>query len=212
MELGETLSGASQYLKVPGSIEQIFTGEEPQPKHWAEELEEQICSFCPACDYQTRIGGCLFMLTLGFFISLGSTFRLFQLIQGNPTPFAIMYTVGNFVSLSATCFMYGPWTQAKKMFAPTRFLATAVYFGFMFSTLFLAYYPYYVPLRGMLIVISVVLQFVALFWYTISFIPYAREVVLGCLGKVPCCQRIVSLGCCVEEEQSQPDAFWGGLA
>ena len=87
MELGQSLSGAAQYLKVPGTIEQMFTGEEPQPKHWAEELEEQICSFCPACDYQTRIGGCLFMFTLGFFISLGSTFRLFQLIQGNPTPF-----------------------------------------------------------------------------------------------------------------------------
>ena len=47
--------------------------------------------------------------------------RLLQLIAGNPVPFATMYSLGNIISLCSTCFLYGPWTQAKKMFAPTRY-------------------------------------------------------------------------------------------
>ena len=209
MEIG-TFSSAKDYLKVPGSIESLWTGEEPQPKHWAEEMEEQVCSYCPECTWQQRVGGALFTLILGFFISLGSTFRLFQLLQGNPTPFAIMYTVGNVVSLTSTCFMYGPWSQTKQMFAPTRFFATVMYFGFMFSTLFMAYCPFYIPFRGLLIFISVVLQFFALFWYTISYIPFARDLVLNCLKTVPCCRPLANMGCCVEDPQ-EPDPFWGGV-
>ncbi len=48
--------------------------------------------------------------------------RLIQLLEGNPTPFAVMYTLGNVISICSTCFLYGPWSQAKKMFASTRYL------------------------------------------------------------------------------------------
>ena len=80
MDIG-TFSSAKEYLKVPGSIESLWTSEQPQPKHWAEEMEEQVCSYCPECTWQQRVGGALFTLILGFFISLGSTFRLFQLLS-----------------------------------------------------------------------------------------------------------------------------------
>src|SRR5690606_20377132 len=49
-----------------------------------------------------------------------SFFRIMELINGNPAPFAICYTIGNVVSICGTCFLYGPWNQAKKMFALTR--------------------------------------------------------------------------------------------
>jgi hypothetical protein len=59
---------------------------------------------------------------VGFLLSLGSTFRLLQLLKGNPEPFATMYTIGNIIGMCSTCFLYGPWSQAKKMFAPTRYV------------------------------------------------------------------------------------------
>jgi hypothetical protein len=211
MDLSSLGGSAKAYLKVPGSIEALWTGEQEEPKHWAEEMEETVCSYCPECTFQQRVYGCLFTLALGFLISIGSTFRLIALLKGDPTPFAVMYTVGNVVSLCATCFMFGPWSQAKKMFAPTRFFATVVYFGFMFTTLFLAYYPYYVPLRGVLIVVSVVLQMVALFWYTISYIPFARDMVLSCLRATHCCRSITDMPCCSEEGMPEPDAYFGGV-
>lgn len=85
-----------------------------------EELEEEICSVFPTMTYQQRLIGCLSCYGLGFFLSFGSFFKLMQLLAGNPVPFAIMYTLGNILSLLSTCFMFGPWAQAKKMFSSNR--------------------------------------------------------------------------------------------
>ena len=101
---------------------------------------------------------------VGFCLSMGSIFRLLELLHGNPVPFALMYTIGNVISICATCFLYGPWSQAKQMFAPTRFITTTVYFFFMGLTLFLAFYTGYIPLRLILLVFSILLQFMALVW------------------------------------------------
>jgi hypothetical protein len=93
---------------------------EEKKKEWYEELEENVCSHCPSMSYQYRIIGCLIMLTIGFFLSLGSTFRIIEILKGNPYPFAVIYTLGNLVSITSTCFLYGPWSQLKKMAASTR--------------------------------------------------------------------------------------------
>ena len=81
-------------------------------------------------------------------------------------------------------FLYGPWTQAKRMFAPERFLATCIYFGFIGVTLTLAYYPGDIPMRLLLIVISILCQFLALLWYTLSYIPYGRDLAMGCVKRL----------------------------
>lgn len=88
--------------------------------------------------------------------------RLVQLLAGNPAPFAIMYTLGNLVSISSTCFLFGPWAQAKKMFAMTRIVTTSIYFFFMAVCLFLAFYPGTIPVRVLWLVIAVLCQFMAL--------------------------------------------------
>ena len=88
---------------------------------WYLEIEEQVCSVCPSLTFQQRITGCLICLLVGFLLSMGSTFRLIKLLEGDPEPFAIMYTIGNVIGLCSTCFLYGPWSQMKKMFAPTRY-------------------------------------------------------------------------------------------
>mmetsp|Transcript_9857 Transcript_9857/g.9587 ORF Transcript_9857/g.9587 Transcript_9857/m.9587 type:complete len:173 (-) Transcript_9857:105-623(-) len=150
-------------------------------KEWYEEIEEEVCSICPKMNYQQRIGGCMIFMTLGFILSMGSVTRIFQLIAGNPVPFATMYTMGNIISIMSTCFLHGPWTQAKKMFAPTRYISTAIYFTLMGVTMFLAFTP--VPLRA---------------WYSISFIPFARDFVKAFLANT-CC------GCL----KNQSDDSWG---
>eukprot|EP01032_Pedospumella_encystans_P032166 gene32166-36312_t len=98
---------------------------------------------------------------------MGSTFRLIKLMEGDPEPFATMYTIGNIVGLFSTCFLYGPVSQVKQMFAPTRLVATAVYLFFMATTLLLAFYPEYIPVRVMWLLISIFFQFLALVWYNL---------------------------------------------
>jgi hypothetical protein len=83
-------------------------------------MEEQACQYCPTLTYQQRLIGCFSCIAIGFLLSLGSTFRLMQLIRGDPEPFAVMYTIGNILGLSSSCFLFGPWSQFKKMFAPVR--------------------------------------------------------------------------------------------
>lgn len=133
-------------------------------KEWYEELEEEFCAFCPTMSYEQRLSGFIICMILGFIISMGSLFRLGQLLVGNPTPFATMYTLGNVISISATCFLYGPWAQIKSMFAPTRYVTTTLYICFMVLTLFLAFYPNHIPGRLPLLVLSILCQFLALIW------------------------------------------------
>jgi Got1/Sft2-like family len=187
------------------NIESLFVPEQ-RPKEWYEELEERICSVFPSMTYQQRIGGCLMFMVVGFLISMGSTMRLLTLLEGNPVPFATMYTTGNIISICATCFLYGPWTQAKKMFAPTRAIATFVYLTFMSLTMFLAFFKGVLAYRVLLLMICILCQFLALCWYTISFIPFARDIVLSCI-KETCCRSCALPTCC--EDQEAPNDFWG---
>jgi hypothetical protein len=92
---------------------------------------------CPAMTYQQRIIGCVSCMLLGFFLSLGSLFRLVALIEGDPVPFAMMYSLGNIIGISSSCFLYGPWTQLKQMFAFTRIVTTTIYLVMLGVTLFL---------------------------------------------------------------------------
>eukprot|EP01041_Mallomonas_annulata_P001652 gene1652-3198_t len=158
---------------------------EQKKKAWYEEIEEDVCSVCPTLTWKQRVIGCLSFVFIGFVLTFGSTFRVVQLLAGNPAPFAVMYTLGNVIGMCATCFLFGPYSQAKKMMASNRIFATGIYFSMMGITLFLAFYPDPIPLRVILLMLAVILQFLALMWYTISYIPFAREAVIASFGS--CC-------------------------
>lgn len=55
-----------------------------------------------------------------------------------PVTFAILYTIGNIVSLSSTAFLVGPVKQCKNMFAEKRAIATVVFLTAMIATLVVA--------------------------------------------------------------------------
>lgn len=63
--------------------------------------------------------------------------RLMELLSGDPIPFAVMYSLGNILAISSSCFLYGPWTQLKQMFALTRIITTTIYIIMLGLTLFL---------------------------------------------------------------------------
>ncbi|PAA85182.1 hypothetical protein BOX15_Mlig034154g1, partial [Macrostomum lignano] len=92
------------------------------------------------------------------------------------------YTFGNILSLTSTCFLMGPLNQLKKMFAPTRLIATLLMLLFMTLALLSALLWNNVALT----VLFCILEFLALTWYSISYIPYARtaikNAVSACVG------------------------------
>ena len=120
-----------------------------------------------------RIWGFLGCQGCGLLISLVSFAAIFS-----PRRFASLFTLGNVVTLLSTTFLVGPRRHARMMVAPTRLCATLVYFGFMACTI-AAVALQNTPLA--VVIFCVVCQFVAMEWYTLSYLPFGRTVALAIL-------------------------------
>lgn len=121
--------------------------------------------------YGTRIKGFAICFALGVFLSLLSSI-LFS-ITLNLTTFAILYSLGNVVALSSTLFLMGPVAQLQRMFSSTRLIATIAMLGFLALTLMSAFWW---QKKGLTILFCV-LQFLSMTWYSLSYIPFARDAV-----------------------------------
>lgn len=121
--------------------------------------------------WSTRIQGFIIMFVLGFIMSFLSTIIFW--IGGSLIIFAILYTLGNVCSIGSTMFLMGPVSQVKKMFAATRLIATII----MLVSLVLTLVSALVLKNPPLCLIFVIIQFFALLWYSISYIPFARDAV-----------------------------------
>lgn len=129
--------------------------------------------------WSTRVKGFALMFILGVITSiLASIF--FWLGVGGLTLFGVLYTLGNICSLSSTLFLMGPVSQIKKMFASTRWIATVV----MLASLILTLVSAFVLDSGILVLLFIVIQFLAMLWYSISYIPFARDAVKKLLGSI----------------------------
>jgi hypothetical protein len=64
----------------------------------------------------------------------------------------------------------GPCNQLKKMFAATRIIATIVMISCMVLTLLAAFVFDIIAL----VILFLICQYLALAWYSISYIPFAR--------------------------------------
>lgn len=87
--------------------------------------------------------------------------------------FALFYTTGNMLSMASTCFLMGPWKQVKKMFHETRIFATIGVLVFMVLTLLAALRWH----KKGLAILFCICQFLSFTWYSLSYIPYARDAV-----------------------------------
>ena len=139
---------------------------------------------CPSLTFTQRVYGFGICFGIGCLISLGSMLFFHKLLAGQPGPFAVNYTVGNVASLSSTAFLVGPKYQLKRMTSPTRFCCCLVYIsamvGTLFSALFLESITHWSPgLISMIVVSCIIVQFCAMFWYALSYIPYGRRACRG---------------------------------
>jgi hypothetical protein len=151
----------------------LMVGMEPSAEP---ELQDQI-EDCFQLSRMERLYGFAICVTAGLFCSF-----LSSLVFLKPTKFAILYSMGNILSLTSTGFLMGFWSQLKNMFKSHRLLATVVYLGAMVATLIAACY-----LKSFaLTVVCLVIQAAALAWYCLSYIPGGRTAVgavcKGCFG------------------------------
>jgi hypothetical protein len=132
---------------------------------------------CPTLSFQQRLYGFVGSLILGFMFAFMSWASL---IRGNLVMFAIMVTLSNAVSIGGSFFLAGPVKQIQRMFEETRMIATIVYLVSMVLTILVA-----VSLKiTALVILCCVVQYCAMIWYGLSYIPFARNAVKGCLKGV----------------------------
>uniref|UniRef100_A0A803KNK1 Vesicle transport protein n=1 Tax=Chenopodium quinoa TaxID=63459 RepID=A0A803KNK1_CHEQI len=72
-----------------------------------------------------------------------------------------------------TAFLIGPKRQVAMMLDPVRIYATALYLASMIIALFCALYVH----NKLLTLLAITLEFGALTWYSLSYIPFARSMV-----------------------------------
>ncbi|KAK2716048.1 vesicle transport protein SFT2B-like [Artemia franciscana] len=121
--------------------------------------------------WSTRVKGFAICFVIGFLLSLLGSISLF--LNLGIKVFAIFYTIGNITSILSTLFLMGPVNQCKKMFAPTRLAATII----MISCLILTLLSAFLWRKKGLAFIFCIFQFLAMTWYSLSYIPYARDLV-----------------------------------
>ncbi|TXG60202.1 hypothetical protein EZV62_014775 [Acer yangbiense] len=112
----------------------------------------------------------------GFVICLVSGLActlLSMLVFLHPIKFGITFTFGNLLSLGSTAFLIGPKRQVTMMLDPVRIYATAIYLASMIIALFCAFYVH----NKLLTLLAIILEFGALIWYSLSYIPFARSMV-----------------------------------
>ncbi len=78
-------------------------------------------------------------------------------------------------------FLMGPCAQLKRMFDTVRIAATIIYLVAIALTLYFAFAKN-VKVRIIPVVACGIVQLLALLWYSLSYIPYARTMVRKCLG------------------------------
>lgn len=133
--------------------------------------------------YTTRLYGFGIFFGIGVILTVISAFMVPNIVTGNPERFAIPYAFGAVCSLSSTMFLMGTCSQLKSMFAKKRIIATIIYILSIVFTLVMALS---VGIVG-LVILAIIIQTAALFWYSISYIPYARTVFCNC------CKGVVSV-------------------
>ncbi|XP_038593154.1 vesicle transport protein SFT2A [Micropterus salmoides] len=122
--------------------------------------------------YSTRLKWFVICFGGGILCSILGTALLFISVK----LFALFYTLGNVAALASTCFLMGPLKQLRRMFEPTRLIATIV----MLLCLILTLCAALVWDKKVLAIIFCIMQFLAMTWYSISYIPFARDAVMKC--------------------------------
>ena len=108
-----------------------------------------------------------------------------------PVPFVTIATLGNVISLCGSCFLMGPTSQSKKMFHPSRRIATILYLSSLILTLVVAFALLGWKGQSLLLVVLMICQYVAIAWYCMSYVPFARQLATRLCSRL--CSEVIDM-------------------
>ena len=119
-------------------------------------------SLCPELDLKTRVIGFFISCLIGIIMMIGSIYQLYTLSFGGQRFFAIWYTLGNIVA-----------KQCENMMNKIRFKASLLLISSIICCFIFGVFGFH----KILVILSVFVQFFALIWYVLSYIPMGRTIV-----------------------------------
>jgi hypothetical protein len=122
-----------------------------------------------------RLQGFVLFTALGAFSSMMGWLAL---STGYMWKYSVLTTLGQVMSICSTVLLMGPKKQLESMFDITRRDATFVYLASMVMTLFVAF----ATRSAVLCALCGIVEYSALIWYSLSYIPYGREMAKSCLS------------------------------
>ncbi|CUG89071.1 Got1/Sft2-like family protein, putative [Bodo saltans] len=125
--------------------------------------------------WTTRLQGFVMFTALSVFSSFMGWIAL---STGYMWKYSVLTTLGQVMSICSTVLLMGPQKQLESMFDKTRKDATLVYLASMLMTLFVAF----ATRSAVLCALCGLVEYGALVWYSLSYIPYGREMAKSCLG------------------------------
>lgn len=90
------------------------------------------------------------------------------------TVFAMFYSIGSIGMVMSTVFLVGFKQQMKNLWNPKRWLVVAVFFLNAIASILVALFIHH-RIKNLLLLILVLTQIFAFFWYSLSYIPYGRK-------------------------------------
>ncbi|KNH07000.1 Got1 super family protein [Perkinsela sp. CCAP 1560/4] len=141
---------------------------------WFWDSGKQNDNIFPSLTWTQRAYGFFSCLAVSFLLSLLSWIAVFRRHWGT---YGLLFTLSHLTSIASSCFLSGPTRQMKSMFHEKRLLATLVYFIAMVMTLVSALILH----SGFLTILCCIVQYIAMLWYGLSYIPYGRSAVKSCV-------------------------------
>ena len=140
-------------------------------------------SCCPNMSKPYRIVGFLICAVLGLFFGLFSFSNLLPGPSEKTGSNGIWLTAGNLLCICSTLFLTSFTNQVKKMLEPARALNTIILLASMAATIVFALIT--TGFLSVLVYISIGVQYAAMVWYILSYIPHGQEFCAGCMKS--CC-------------------------
>ena len=140
-------------------------------------------SCCPNMSKPYRIVGFLICAVLGLFFGLFSFGCLLSFSSEKAGSNGLWLTAGNLLCICSTLFLTSFTNQVKKMLEPARALNTIILLASMAATIVFALIT--TGIGSILVYISIGVQYAAMVWYILSYIPHGQEFCAGCMKS--CC-------------------------
>lgn len=147
------------------------TGEEEE-KGLVDEVKHEL-DCCKSLSWATRLKGFIICMIVGASMTILAVVMVF--LKKYPM-FGVFYSLGTITALASSLFLRGPIKQLKSMFEEKRFIATLIMLLMLALTLCAALWWK----NGALTLVFAIGQFIALLWYGLSYIPYARALIKNC--------------------------------